>query len=82
MQKKRELRLLKRRRHLQALAASWLQALFQAAFVWPRVRVRVGATAERLVVKASRPRRTTAHILQDRLCQQHAAVGLTEAVNA
>jgi hypothetical protein len=82
MKQTRELRLRKLRRHLQAFAARWMQAIFQSALVLPRVLVRVCATAERLVVKASSKRRTTAHILQDRLCQQHEAVGLTEAVNA
>jgi hypothetical protein len=82
MKKKRELSLLKLMRHLQAFAASWMQAIFQSEFVLHRVLARVCATAERLVAKASRKRRTTAQILQESLCQQHEAVALTEAVNA
>jgi hypothetical protein len=71
MKKTRELSLLKLMRHLQAFAASWMQAIFQSEVVLHRVLVRVCATAERLVVKASRKRRTTAQILPESLCQQH-----------
>jgi hypothetical protein len=82
MKKKRELSLLKLMRHLQAFAASWMQAIFQSEFILHRVLVRVCGTAERLVVKASRKRRTTAQILQESLCQQHESVAFAEAVNA
>ena len=82
MKKKRELSLLKLMRHLQTFAASWMQALFQSEFVLHRVLVRVCATAEQLVGKASRKRRTTAQILQVSLCQQHASIAFAQAVNA
>jgi hypothetical protein len=82
MHKKRELSLLKLLRHLQAFAASWMQAIFQSEFGLRRVLTRVCATATRLAAKASRKRQTTAQILQESLCQQHAAVALAEAVNA
>lgn len=82
MQKKRELSLLKLMRHLQAFAASWMQAIFQSEFGLRRVLARVCATATRLAAKASRKRRTTAQILQESLCQQHESVAFAEAVNA
>ena len=81
-QKKRALSLLKLMRHLQAFAASWMQAIFQSEFGVRRVLTRVCATATRLAAKASRTRQTTAQILQESLCQQHASVALAEAVNA
>lgn len=82
LKKKRELSLLKLMRHLQAFAASWMQAIFQSEFVLRRVLTRICATAERLAAKASRKRRTTAQILQERLCHQQEAVAFAEAVNA
>jgi hypothetical protein len=82
MKKKRALSLLKRMRHLQAFAASWMQTIFPSEFAVRRVLARVCATAERLAAKASRKRRTTAQILQESLCQQHASVAFAEAVNA
>ena len=82
MKKKRELSLLKLMRHLQACAASWMQAIFQTEFVLRRVLARVCATAERLAAKASRKRLTTAQILRESLHQQHESVAFAEAVNA
>ena len=82
LKKTRALSLLKLMRHLHAFAASWMQAIVQSEFVLPRVLVRVCATAERLVVKASRKRRTTAPILQESWCPQHESVAFAEAVNA
>ena len=61
----RELSLLKFVRHFQALAASWLQAIFQSACELYRFLQRACTTAARLAAKAVRKRRTTAQILQD-----------------
>ena len=82
MKRKRELSLLKLMRHLQAFAASWMQAIFQSEFALGRFLTRVCTTAERLAAKASRKRQTTAQILQDSLRKQHESVILAEAVNA
>jgi hypothetical protein len=61
--RKREVSLLKLVRHFQALAERWMQALFQPEFVLRRFLSHACATAERLVAKALRKRRTTAQIL-------------------
>lgn len=81
-QKKRALSLLTLMRHLQAFAASWRQAIFPSACGLRRMLARVCATAARLAAKASRQRRTTAQILQERVCQPHESVALAEAVKA
>ena len=65
LQYQRELSLLKFARHFQALAANWLQAIFQSAFELYHFLQRACATAERLAAKALRKRRTTAQILQE-----------------
>jgi Transposase DDE domain len=82
LKKKRELSLLKLVRHFQALAERWMQAIFQSAIELRRFLQRACATAERLGVKASRKRRTTAQILRESLQKQVEAVAFTEAVNA
>ena len=82
LKKKRELSLLKLVRHFQALAERWMQAIFQSEIELRRFLTRACATAERLVVKASRKRRTTAQILRESLNIQDEAVTFTEAVNA
>jgi hypothetical protein len=82
LKKKRELSLLKLVRHFQALAERWMQAIFQSALELRRFLQRACATAERLGVKASRKRRTTAQILRESLQKQLEAVVLIEAVNA
>lgn len=82
LKKKRELRVLKLVRPFQALADRWLQVLFQAERALRRFLHQAGATAERLVAKAARKRRTTAQILRASLSQQHAAVAFTAAVAA
>jgi hypothetical protein len=69
--KRRELSLLKLVRHLQAGADRWLQALFQPAAALRRFLHQTCATAERLVAKASRKRRTTAQLLRDSLDTQN-----------
>jgi len=65
LQHQRALSLLKFARHFQALAASWLQAIFQSACELYHFLQRACATAERLAAKALRKRRTTAQILQE-----------------
>jgi len=82
LKKKRELSVLKLVRHFQALAERWLQVLFQAELALRRFLHQACATAERLVAKASRKRRTTAQILRESLSQQHASVAFTAAVAA
>ena len=53
LKKQRELSLLKLVRHFQALAAGWMQAIFQSEFELHRFLQRACATAERLAAKAS-----------------------------
>jgi hypothetical protein len=81
-QKRRELSVLKLIRHFQALADRWLQVLFQSPFELYRFLHRACATAERLVAKASRKRRTTAQLLHESLRIQNESLELTVAVNA
>jgi hypothetical protein len=80
--KKRELSLLKLVRHFQALAERWMQAIFQPEFVLRRFLTRACATAERLVTKALRQRRTTAQILRESLGQPLESAALAAVVNA
>lgn len=69
-------------RPCQAVAARWMPAWLPSAVVWRRLRQPVCPTAERLVVQASRNRRTTAPILRERLHNPGNAVVCREAVNA
>ena len=78
----RELSLLKLVRHFQALADRWMRALLQSDGELRRFRARACATAERLVAKASRTRRTTAQILHESLSQEHDVVAFVAAVTA
>jgi Transposase DDE domain len=80
--KKRELSLIKLVRHFQALAERWMQAIFQPELVLRRFLTRACATAERLVAKALRKRRTTAQILQENLRTQHESIAFAETVHA
>jgi hypothetical protein len=80
--KQRELSILKLVRHFQAFAERWMQAMFQSAFEVRRFLQQVCTTAERLVVKAARKRRTTAQILRESLQNQGEAVEFLEVVNA
>jgi hypothetical protein len=79
---KRELSLLKLVRHFQALAARWMQALFQSELELHRFLQRACAAAERLVAKAARKRQTTAQRLQEDLRQPLESIGFAVAVNA
>jgi hypothetical protein len=81
-QKRRELSVLKLVRHFQALADRWLQVLFQSPFELYRFLHRACATAERLVAKAARKRRTTAQLLRESLRTQNDPLELAVAVNA
>jgi Transposase DDE domain len=78
----REVRVLKLVRHCQAFAERWMQAIFQSAFELRRLLQQLCTTAERLVAKASRKRRTTAQILRESLQHQGAAVVFLEVINA
>lgn len=80
--KQREVSVLKLVRHFQACAERWLQAIFQSAFALRRFLQQLCTTAERLVGKASRKRRTTAQKLRDSLQNQGEADVFMEAVNA
>src|SRR5712692_2683582 len=82
LQPQRELSLLKFARHFQALAASWLQAIFQSAFELYRFLQRACMTAARLAAKAVRKRRTTAQILQDDSRSSHESRAFSAVVNA
>jgi hypothetical protein len=82
LKKKRELSVLKLVRHFQASAERWMHAIFQSELVLRRFLQRACATAERLVAKASRKRRTTAQLLRESLNQQHASIEFATAVNA
>jgi hypothetical protein len=79
---KRALSLIKLGRPFQALAQRWRQAIFPPARVLRRFLTRAGASAERLVAKALRTRRTTAQILRENLQTQHESIAFAEAVNA
>ncbi len=80
--KRRELSLLKLVRHLQAFADQWFHALFQAEADLHHFLSRACATAERLVAKASRKRRTSAQILRKSLHTQNDCIELTETLAA
>lgn len=80
--KKRELSLLKLVRHFQAVADRWFQMLFQSPLDLRRFFQQTCATAERLVVKASRKRRTSAQILRESLNAQNDFIEFTAAFAA
>ena len=82
LQYQRELSLLKFARHFQALAPSWLQAIFQSACELYHFLQQACKTAERLAAKAVRKRRTTAQILCDSLQNQGETLVFVEAVSA
>jgi Transposase DDE domain len=64
---RRELSLLKLSRHLQAGAEYWLHALFTSETALQLFLHQIYTSAERLVTKASRKRRTTAQLLRESL---------------
>jgi hypothetical protein len=59
-----------------------MHVIFQSELALRRFLQRVCATAERLTVKASRKRRTTAQILRESLGQQRESVACAAVVNA
>jgi hypothetical protein len=69
-QHSRELSLFKLVRHFQASADHWLQRLFQPPLQLTAFLTRLCATAERLVRKAVRKRRTSAQCLRESLGTQ------------
>ncbi len=80
--KQREVSVLKLVRHFQAFAERWMQVIFQSAFELRRFLQQVCATAERLVGKALRKRRTTAQLLRESVQNQRETVVFMEAVSA
>jgi Transposase DDE domain len=70
-QKRRELSVLKLVRHLQAVAAQWLQMLFRTEAELRHFLPQVCTTAQRLVTKASRKRRTSAQHRRESLNVQN-----------
>jgi len=69
-QQERELSLFKLVRHCQAHADRWLQSLFQSSLQLVTFLSRLCATAERLVRKAARNRRTSTQCLRESLGEQ------------
>lgn len=82
MEKRRELSLLKFVCHFQALADSWMKAIFESELVLRRFLQAACADAERLALKASRKRRTSAQMLRESLDQQPESLEVAAAVNA
>jgi hypothetical protein len=78
----REVSVLKLVRHCQAFAERWMQVIFQSAFELRRFLQQVCATAERLVGKAVRKRRTTAQLLRESLQKQTKTVVCMEVLSA
>jgi len=69
--KRRELSLRKLRRPLPALAARWFPLLFAPSAALGSFLYRASTTAQRLVLKAVRTRRTPAQLLRDSLASQN-----------
>jgi hypothetical protein len=69
-QQHRELSLFKLTRHFQASADQWLQSLFQSSLQLATFLSRMCISAERLVRKAVRQRRTSAQCLRDSVSSQ------------
>ena len=78
----RELSLLKFVCHFQALADSWMKVIFESELALRRFLQVACAEAERLALKASRKRRTSAQTLRESLDQQTESLEMTAAVNA
>lgn len=75
--RRRELSLLKLVRHLQAVADGWLQRLFESAAALRAFLHHLCLTADRLVTKAVRKRRTSAQRLRESVQAQNDCVELT-----
>ena len=74
---RRELSFLKLVRYLQALADRWLQALFESAATLCHWLSQVWISAQRVITKASRTRRTSAQRLRESLEAQNDFIELT-----
>jgi len=74
---RRDLRLRKLVRHLQAVADRWLQALFLPAAALRAFLHQGCLTAPRLVTTASRQRRTSAQRLRESVQAQNDSIELT-----
>ena len=82
VRKRRELSVLKLVRHFQAFADRWMQAVVRSEIELYHFLTHACATAERLVVKASRKRRTTAQILRESMSQHRESAALATVINA
>ena len=78
---RRERSVLKLIRHFQAFADRWMQAVVRSAIELSHFLTYACATAERLVVKASRKRRTTAQILRESVSQHRESAALAMVIN-
>lgn len=81
-QKRRELSVLNLVRHFQAVADQWFQMLFESPLALRRFLHQVCATAQRLVAKASRNRRTSAQLLRESLKAQNDCIEFPLALAA
>lgn len=72
----------KRVRQCQAFADRWMPAIFRSEIALYPVLTDACATAERLVRKASRKRRTTAQILRESVSQLSESAALAMAIKA
>ncbi|MDH3603211.1 MAG: transposase, partial [Candidatus Tectomicrobia bacterium] len=82
MKKHRELSLLKFVNHFQALAESWMKVIFKSELALRRFLQEACDDAERLAVKASRKRRTSAQILRESLNQLSKSIDVAAAAGA
>jgi hypothetical protein len=73
----RELSVLKLIRYLQALADRWLQILFEATATLRHLLAQICVSAQRVIAKASRTRRTSAQRLRESLETQPDFIELT-----
>lgn len=73
----RELSVLKLIRYLQALADRWLQLLFEATAPLRHLLAQICVSAQRVIAKASRQRRTSAQRLRESLETQNDFLELT-----
>jgi hypothetical protein len=80
--KYRELSLLKFVSHFQALADSWMKAIFKSELALRRFLQEACDDAERLAAKASRKRRTSAQILRESLNQPSESIDVAVAISA
>lgn len=72
-----ELSFLKLLRYLQALADRWLQALFESALTLRHLLSHVCVSAQRVIAKAARKRRTSAQRLREGIETQNDVLELT-----